>query len=89
MNEKVPNSHAGEPAERSASGLRDLLFQSIEDLRTGRIDVAQANAISKSAEAIIKSVEMQVNYERLRITSEVPGVLPAMPLVPRLKDASR
>lgn len=56
--------------DRSASGLRDVLFGTIEDLRAGRLDVAKANAIAKTAEMILKSVETQIAFERLRIDSK-------------------
>lgn len=69
-------------SERSFSGLRDTLFAAIDDLRNGRIDVKQANAIAKTAETIVKTVDTQIAYERLRLDSKVPGVLGAMPLVP-------
>lgn len=86
---KPQSTQESEPVERSAAGLRDVLFGAIEDLRAGRIDVAQANAISKAAETIIKSVDSQIDYERLRLDSKVPANLPNMPLVPRLRDATR
>lgn len=56
--------------DRSASGLRDVLFGTIEDLRAGRLDVAKANAIAKTAETILKSVETQIAFERLRMDSK-------------------
>ena len=75
--------------ERSAASLRDTLFQTIDDLRAGKIDVAHANAVTKAAEAIVKSVDMQIAFERLRIESKVPAMLPAMHLVPKLPRAEK
>lgn len=75
-------------SDRSASGLRDVLFQAIDDLRSGAIDVATANSISKAAETILKSVDTQINFEKLKLDSKVPGSLPEMPLVPRIGRAA-
>ena len=71
-------------SERSAAGLRDVLFQAIDDLRSGAIDVPTANAISKAAVAILQSVDTQIEFEKLKLDSKVPGNLPEMHLVPRI-----
>jgi hypothetical protein len=68
----IPQPLAAQKAaiDRSASGLREVLFGTIEDLRAGRLDVAKANAIAKTAETILKSVETQIAFERLRMDSK-------------------
>lgn len=75
-------------SERSAAGLRDVLFQAIDDLRAGSIDVATANAISKASLAILASVDTQIEFEKLKLDSKVPGNLPEMHLVPRLRGTN-
>lgn len=72
------------PIERSAAGLREALFDAIDGLRSGKLDVKRANAISSAAGAIIKSMDTQIAFEKLRIDSKVPAALPAMHLVPKL-----
>ena len=73
------------PPGMTFADLRALLFESIRLLRVGKIDVKTGNAIAKSAETIIKSVDTQVEYEKLRLDSKVPAHLPAMDLVPKIR----
>jgi hypothetical protein len=76
----------GQPAktERSAAGLREVLFAAIDDLRSGAIDDKKARSIATLSQQIIGSIEAQVAYEKLRLDSKVPGTLPEMALVPKL-----
>lgn len=66
---------------RNTSGLRAVLFDTIEDLRGGRIDVQKANAISKAADTILKTVDTQIAWERLRLDSKHDISLNALPLI--------
>lgn len=70
--------------DRTTAGLRDVLFQAIDDLRSGVIDDKKARSIAALSREIIASVEAQVAYEKLRLDSKVPGTLPEMALVPRI-----
>lgn len=66
---------------RDTSGLREVLFRTIEDLTAGKIDVASANAISKAADTILKTVDVQISFERLRLDAKRDINLNALPLV--------
>lgn len=70
--------------DRSMDGLREALFDALDQLRAGTIDHIQARAISGVAMTIIKSAEVQIEYEQARLESKVPKNLPAMPLTPLL-----
>jgi hypothetical protein len=67
--------------ERSAAGLREALFDAIDGLRSGKLDVKQSNAIATAAGTILKSIDTQVAFERLRLDKKIPGALGDMPLV--------
>lgn len=67
--------------DRSAAGLREALFDAIDGLRSGALDVKQANAIAGAAGTIIKSMDSQIAFERLRMEKKVPFALPSMSLV--------
>lgn len=71
--------------ERSMDGLREYLFDALDKLREGRIDAAQAKHVATISMTLIRSVEVQMAYESLKLQSKVPGALPAMPLIPKIK----
>lgn len=71
--------------ERSMAGLRDSIFEMMEALRAGDVEEPVARTYAQLAITAIKSVEVQINYERLRLDSKVPGHLPEMRLTPPLK----
>jgi hypothetical protein len=73
------------PIERSMAGLRDALFEMMEALRAGDVDEKEARTFSQLAISAIKATEVQIDYERLRLESKVPGHLPEMRLIPPLK----
>lgn len=75
--------------QRSMSGLRETLFSALDDLRSGKIDEKQAKSVAQLSQTILNTVSVQVEYEKLRIASEVPKILPAMDLIPKLADASK
>lgn len=72
------------PVDRSMMGLRDALFDALDDLRAGRIDKSQAMAVTATAATIIKSVDTQLAYERARLESKIPANLTELPLNRRL-----
>lgn len=79
-NSKPPEDSKRMRIERSASGLREALFDAIDGLRAGSLDVKQANAIAAAAGTILKSIDTQVAFERLRM-EKGPEALPQMQLV--------
>jgi hypothetical protein len=71
--------------DRTMAGLRDSLFEMMEMLKAGEVEEGVARTYSQLAITAIKSVEVQIDYERLRLDSKVPGHLPEMKLTPPLK----
>lgn len=49
---------------RTSLGLRDTLFDEIDNLRNGKSNPAVAGAMAKLAVQIINTVNMEVNYQR-------------------------
>lgn len=70
--------------ERSMDGLREMLFDTIDKLRCGTIDRATASATAQLSMTLIKSVEVQMNWEKAKLDNKVPRALPAMPLLPMI-----
>lgn len=68
----------------SMAGLREHLFDVLERLKSGQINGQDAGAAAKVAHAILKSAEVQMTYEKMRLESALPGVLPEMALSPPL-----
>lgn len=81
----MKNKPARKPIERSMSGLRDALFDMMEALKAGDVDEKVARTFSQLAISAIKATEVQIEFERLRLDSKVPGHLPDMRLTPPLK----
>ena len=52
--------------ERSSSGLRDLLFDTIDRLRTGKATVGEARAIAALAGQVVNTVHMEIAIANLR-----------------------
>lgn len=75
------------PIDRSTAGLRDALIRMMEKLESGECDVQQAKAFAMLGLAVVKSCEVQLNFERLRLDSKIPAVLSDMKLVPPLGPA--
>ena len=72
--------------DRTSAGLRDMLFGVLEDLSSGKIDHIQAKAMAAVAQTIIKSVEVQLQFEQLRLADEIPAHMSPMRLTPPLDD---
>lgn len=51
--------------EQNSQGLRRALFESLDALRNGKTTPMVANATSRLAEQIIRSVELEMGIERL------------------------
>lgn len=68
----------------SMAGLREHLFDVLEQLKAGKLDAQTAGAAAKVAQAILKSAEVQMSYERMRLDNLLPAILPEMALSPPL-----
>lgn len=49
---------------RTAHGLRDVLFDALDDLRSGKIDANKAGATARVAAQIVDSVKLQIEWTR-------------------------
>lgn len=56
---------AARVTEQNSQGLRKALFESLDALRNGKTTPMTANATSRLAEQIIRSVELEMGIERL------------------------
>jgi hypothetical protein len=56
---------AARVTEQNSQGLRRALFESLDALRNGKTTPMVANATSRLAEQIIRSVELEMGIERL------------------------
>lgn len=65
---------------RSGAGLREALFEQLELLRDGQTAWTEARSFAELANTIIKSVEVEMDYARMRAAKQIPDALPAMPL---------
>lgn len=67
------------------SGLRDMLFETLDKLQAGKMEPGHAKTVAHLAQTILNSAQVQMEFEKLRLESVIPGVLPSMPLVPQIK----
>lgn len=51
--------------QRSSNGLRETLFDTLDSLIMGEIEVAEAKTRAKVADSILKSVALDLEYQRL------------------------
>jgi len=72
--------------ERTASGLSDAMFETLELLKAGKITANDAKAAASIAMVILKGAEVRLLFEQLRQQSEIPQHLSDMALVPPLKQ---
>ena len=59
--------------KRTTQGLRDILFDEIEELRTGKGDTAKAMAIAHLARQIIGTARVEMEFVRTIAASEAAG----------------
>lgn len=58
----LPNGTA--PTVRTSAGLRDALFDELDNLRNGSTNPAKANAVAKLADQVIATVKMELDVQR-------------------------
>jgi hypothetical protein len=57
---------------RNISDLREAMFDTLADLRAGKITVEQAKAVSDVGQVIINSAKVEVDYIRANNGGETP-----------------
>ena len=65
-------------AGRTSAGLRDVLFDTIDDLRCGVIEPAQAKAVAQLSQAICETVALEIQAVKLRPENSRTGLSPLM-----------
>jgi hypothetical protein len=60
--------------------LREVLFETLEGVKTGAIDANRAKAISQVAQTLLNSVQTQIEVRKLELSSK-QSFSPGMPLV--------
>lgn len=60
-------------AKRTTQGLRDVLFDEIEELRSGKGEPAKAMAIAQLAKQIINTARIEMDFVRTIAASEATG----------------
>jgi hypothetical protein len=76
----TPATQANGVTSRSSSGLRDLLFDEIENFRKGNGDVDRAKAIAQLSQTIIASAKLDIEFARLLSDGELPSALQPLSL---------
>lgn len=49
---------------RTAEGLRNALFDEIDNIKSGNSDIKQANAVAKIAKTIVDVTKMELEYSK-------------------------
>lgn len=60
-------------SKRTTQGLRDVLFDEIEELRSGKGEAAKAMAIAHLAKQIINTARIEMEFIRTIAASELTG----------------
>lgn len=53
-----------ESIDRTSGGLRSALFDEIDNLRNGKSSLSQARALAMLANTALKSVELEIDYNK-------------------------
>lgn len=59
--------------KRTTQGLRDILFDEIEELQSGKGDPAKAQAVAHLAKQIINTARVEMDFIRTIAVSEAAG----------------
>lgn len=60
------NAEESSPVEQTSRGLRAVLFDQIDKLRSGKCGVDEASAVAKLAGQIVNTVMMEIKVAQLR-----------------------
>lgn len=79
-------AEVGPKPKRTIAGLRDGLFNILDKLEAGIVDTSTAKAYANTAMTIVKSLEVQLEYERMKLAKEIPANVGDFSLVPALEN---
>lgn len=77
---------AASRSRRSFAGLREGLWDMLDKQAAGNVEPNHAKAYANTAMAILKSLEVQLELERLRYGKQIPQTLDDMVLTPLLES---
>lgn len=60
---------------RTTMGLRDALFDELDSLRNGKTNPQRANAVARTAQAIVGAAKLDLDYEKLNLSLSKKGQL--------------
>lgn len=60
----VKVTQEAEKVKRTSAGLRDALFDELDELRSGKSNPAKASAVSRLADTVINTVVMELEVQR-------------------------
>lgn len=61
--------------EMTSEGLRESLFEALDDVRSGKLDAKPAHAIAKLAAQIVATVQLEVEFHKNVTRCQTPGAL--------------
>jgi hypothetical protein len=53
-----------QPVVRNSAGLRDVIFDEIDAIRSGKSNPTRANAVAKLASTVVETVRMEIEVQR-------------------------
>lgn len=75
-------------SENNINGLRDVLFETLRDLKSGAIDIDKAKAINETAQTIINSAKVEVDHMKIA-GGTGSGFIPAPSQRSSLEDVNK
>ena len=66
------------PTVRTSAGLRDALFDELDNLRNGSTNPAKANAVAKLADQVIATVKMELDVQKHAAKYKPNGSAPSI-----------
>lgn len=63
---------------KTTADLRAMLFETLEDVKAGRVDTATAKTVASLASEIVKTAELELRYAQTlsRLDRDQQGIIP-------------
>lgn len=66
MTKQIMRKGGIKPTERTSAGLREVLFEAMDNLRNGEIEPTEAKALASVAQTICATVALEISVQKLR-----------------------
>src|SRR5262245_22126717 len=67
------------PMKRTASGLREVLFEEIDQLRNGTSDPGRARSVALLANSVLESIQVEIEYHKyVNYATKGKGAVPRL-----------